>query len=81
MVVLPDTDIKGAIEMGEKLRIAVEVLSVPHAHSSAANVVTISIGVASLVPEPGMDPSRLIKLVDTSLYAAKHDGRNRLRAV
>jgi len=80
IVVMPDTDIRGAREIAEKLRIAVEVLSVPHAHSSAASVVTISLGVASLVPELGQDPSHLIKLVDAALYAAKHDGRNRVKA-
>jgi diguanylate cyclase (GGDEF)-like protein len=79
MVVLPDTDIRGAIELGERLRIAVEVLGVPHAHSSAASVVTISVGAATLVPEHGMESSRLVKLVDTALYAAKRDGRNRVK--
>jgi len=80
IVVMPDTDIRGAREIAEKLRIAVELLGVEHAHSSAASVVTISLGVASLVPELGQDPSHLIKQVDAALYAAKHDGRNRVKA-
>jgi diguanylate cyclase (GGDEF)-like protein len=80
MAVLPDTDLQRAVEIAEKLRIAVELLGVPHAYSSAANVVTISVGAASLVPERGLDPSHVIKLVDTALYAAKRDGRNRVRA-
>jgi len=80
MVVLPDIDIRGAVELGERLRIAVEVLGVPHVHSSAASVVTISVGAASLVPEHGMEPSHIIKLVDTALYAAKRSGRNRVKA-
>jgi diguanylate cyclase (GGDEF)-like protein len=79
MVVLPDTDIRGATEIAEKLRIEVEVLGVPHAYSATASVVTISVGVASLVPEQNMAFSRLIKMVDTMLYAAKHDGRNRVK--
>jgi diguanylate cyclase (GGDEF)-like protein len=79
MAVLPDTDLHGALEIAEKLRISVELLRVPHAHSSAANIVTVSIGVASLVPVQGMDRSSLVKLVDTALYAAKRDGRNRVR--
>jgi len=79
MVVLPDTDIRGATEMAEKLRIEVEILGVPHAFSAAASVVTISIGVASLVPGQNREASHLVKLVDTMLYAAKHDGRNRVK--
>ena len=77
--VLPDTDMRGALELAEKLRIAVELLHIQHAHSSAANIVTVSIGVASMVPEPGMDRSSLVKLVDTALYTAKGEGRNRVR--
>jgi len=79
MVVLPDTDVRGATDIAEKLRIEVEVLGVPHEFSATASVVTISIGVASLVPGQNMDTSHLIKLVDTMLYAAKHDGRNRVK--
>jgi len=80
MVVLPGTEMQGAIDIAEKLRIAVEVLVVPHAYSATASVVTVSIGVSSLVPEQGMDPSRLIKKVDMALYAAKGGGRNRVHS-
>jgi two-component system, chemotaxis family, response regulator WspR len=79
MVVLPDTDIRGATEIAEKLRITVELLGVPHAFSATASVVTISVGEASIVPEQHIASSHLIKLVDTMLYAAKHDGRNRVK--
>jgi diguanylate cyclase (GGDEF)-like protein len=79
MVVLPDTDIRGATDIAEKLRIEVEVLGVPHAFSATASVVTISIGVASLVPEPKTEFFHLIKRVDTMLYAAKYEGRNRIK--
>ncbi len=80
MVVLPATDLNGALEMAEKLRAKVEALSVPHAYSSTASVVTISIGVASLIPLRGMPSSQLVKLVDMALYSAKHAGRNMVRA-
>jgi diguanylate cyclase (GGDEF)-like protein len=79
IVVLPDTDSRGAVEVAEKLRIAVEMLSVPHSHSPTASVVTASIGVASLVPDRSMDYSRLVKSADAALYAAKRDGRNRVK--
>ncbi len=81
IILLPDTDIQGATEIAEKLRIAIEVLGTPHAHSSAASVVTVSVGATALVPEQGTEPTRLVRLVDKGLYAAKHDGRNRVRAL
>jgi diguanylate cyclase (GGDEF)-like protein len=80
MAVLPDTDLNGALDIAETLRRGVEALGIPHEHSSTARVVTISIGVASLIPEQGMHSSHLVKLVDMALYSAKHAGRNMIRA-
>ncbi len=79
MLVLPDTELNGALEMAERLRKNVEVLAVPHAYSATAPVVTISVGVATLVPSREMPSSHLVKLVDTALYSAKHAGRNLVR--
>ncbi len=80
MTVLPATDLHGAMEIAERMRANVEALAVPHAHSSTADSVTISIGVASLIPQRGTHHSSLIRLVDTALYAAKHAGRNVVRS-
>jgi PleD family two-component response regulator len=62
------------------MRADVEALAVPHAYSSGVGVVTISIGVATLIPQRGMHPSSLIRLVDTALYSVKRAGRNVVRA-
>jgi diguanylate cyclase (GGDEF)-like protein len=80
MTVLPDTDLNGAIEIAERMRANAEALAVPHAYSSTAGVVTISIGVATLIPPRGMPSSYLVRLVDTALYSAKHAGRNMVKA-
>ncbi len=79
MLVLPNTELNGALEMAERLRRNVAALAVPHAHSATAPVVTISVGVAALVPMREMSSSHLVKLVDTALYSAKHAGRNIVR--
>ncbi len=78
MLILPDTDPEGAGHVGEKVRLAVEGLAIPHAHSSAATVVTISVGSATIVPGSEEGPEQLIRRADTALYQAKRMGRNRL---
>jgi len=77
VIVLPDTELQGAAQLAEKLRISVEGLSIPHAHSTAADYVTISMGIASIIPREGGLPSTLIEAADRSLYEAKKAGRNR----
>lgn len=76
-VVLPDTDPDGAVQVAEQLRQSIEDLDIPHAHSSAADHVTISMGVASIIPREGGLPSTLIETADEALYEAKKAGRNR----
>ena len=78
IAVLPGTPLEGALEMAETLRKAVEALALPHAHSSAAAHVTVSLGVASGIPSSGTDPKELIEKADQALYRAKQGGRNRV---
>lgn len=75
-VVLPDTSLGGASKIAEELRAGVEALNVPHAYSQATDHVTISIGVASIIPSPNQTPEELIEIADKGLYEAKHQGRN-----
>jgi diguanylate cyclase (GGDEF)-like protein/PAS domain S-box-containing protein len=75
--ILPNTDPEGARHVAESVRGEVERLGLPHAASSAADHVTISVGVASLVPQGGVPPEELIRRADAALYRAKKEGRNR----
>lgn len=75
--ILPDTDSAGAAQLAERLCRAVRELGIPHAHSSAGECVTLSIGGASLVPSVQSEPKVLIDLADAQLYEAKRAGRNR----
>ncbi|MCF6235061.1 MAG: diguanylate cyclase [Gammaproteobacteria bacterium] len=76
VVVLPNTDIQGAGLIAEKLRQKVENLALPHNYSATANYVSISLGVAGVLPTDSV-PDELIKLADNALYEAKESGRNR----
>lgn len=76
-VILPETDIAGAIRCAEAMRQAVENLGLPHPDSPTGAVVTISLGVARLQPLRESTPATLIALSDACLYRAKSQGRNR----
>jgi diguanylate cyclase (GGDEF)-like protein len=76
---MPDTDANGAAIVGERLLNAVRGLSLPHAHSGVAPIVTVSIGAAICRPSVQMDKAALFKLAGDALYAAKKGGRNQLR--
>jgi len=76
-IILPDTDPVGAASVAESIRQVVERLNIPHGFSSAADHVTISMGIASVIPREGGLPATLIESADGALYEAKHAGRNR----
>lgn len=77
-IVLPDTDFEGAVAVAERLRLNVESLRIPHIRSQVSPYVTISVGVASAVPDRASTPEGLISAADAALYRAKREGRNRV---
>ncbi len=80
-VILPDTDITGALQVAEGMRSAVENLRITHRYSQDGGVVTVSIGVASVIPGRSEGrPADLLKAADDALYQAKERGRNRIAA-
>ena len=78
-VVLSTTDFQGAKAVADGLRLAVQNLAIPHAESPA-EVVTISIGVASMIPTELDEIDELLAEADRGLYEAKQAGRNKVRA-
>lgn len=78
VLLLPKAEIDSAVEIAEKCRALVEKLAIPHEHSGAGDVVTISIGVATITPTPDAEPASLFAEADRQLYRAKELGRNRV---
>lgn len=78
IAVLPDTDKQGALLVAERMRKGIEQLALPHEYSEIAAFVTISIGVASIIPQPADSIVDFIKTVDEAMYQAKLEGRNRV---
>ncbi len=78
VLVLPETDAKGAEHVAERCRAAIVEEAIPHERSSASPVVTVSIGVGTMVPGLESKPVDFIEEVDRHLYRAKQGGRNSL---
>ena len=74
-VVLPECDLAGALETGERIRRQVELLEVRH----DGKVIRVSLSGGVSAMHPGMlSAAHALQLADEALYRAKHDGRNRL---
>lgn len=76
VLVLPQTDLRGAKYLAQKIRLQVETLKIPHLSSSVDLYVTISLGVSCCIPNPDYDFEVLIAAADQGLYQAKEMGRN-----
>jgi len=74
-IILPETDLEGALLTAEKIRSTVERYQFPDGLK-----VTISIGAATCDKDFPQDKETLIKLADEALYKAKEGGRNRVVA-
>ncbi len=75
-VVLPETDLPGALLVAERCRRALSEQAIAHAYSAVAKTVTVSMGVGSLVPSVSELPAPFLDLIDRRLYRAKQNGRN-----
>ena len=76
-VILPGVDQRHGALFAERLRRIVWRLALPHTGAPAGERVTISLGVATVLPEHGAGNQELIVAADAALYRAKFLGRNR----
>jgi diguanylate cyclase (GGDEF)-like protein len=77
-IVLPETGVADALAIAERLRATVAATPIATDEAPQAIPVTVSIGVAALDAECER-LNTLVSRADKALYAAKHDGRNRVR--
>lgn len=76
-ILLPYTPEAGAHNLAEKVRLAVAAMALPHEKSPVAKVVTISIGCGTTLPAQSSSMEGFIQAVDSALYRAKQQGRNK----
>ena len=80
VLLLPGRDLAAGMQVGEALRAEVEAAAMSHPASAVAPHVTVSAGVAALVPGEAQPPETLVNAADRALYRAKARGRNRVVA-
>ncbi|MGL6339592.1 MAG: GGDEF domain-containing response regulator, partial [Waterburya sp.] len=77
-VILPNTDAGGAKYLARQIRLQIEALKIPHINSKVDLYVTLSLGVASCIPNGGLGFYALVAAADKGLYQAKELGRNQV---
>lgn len=78
VIVLPHTPQEGAKKLAERIQSAIAAQKISHRRSSVSNYVTLSIGVATIIPDPNTEISEFIQLADEALFKAKRMGRDRI---
>jgi two-component system, cell cycle response regulator len=75
-VILPNIQLIEVIRIVEDIRQELFALNIPHENSSVAEYVTLSFGIAYVVPTNETEPQLLVDRADQALYKVKANGRN-----
>jgi len=79
VILLPNTDRNGALKVGEAVRESLAAEAIPHKTSTVKDIVTLTMGVATVTPGPSITPKMLVKFADQALYTGKANGKDRIQ--
>lgn len=77
-IVFSDMTSEEYLDLGNRIRKAIEALAIIHKRNSVSEYVTVSIGIAVFYPDLQMSCEELYKVADEQLYTAKDQGRNQV---
>lgn len=77
-IILPNTGSKDALRIAQLICLDVEKQNILHATSPIKDVVSLSIGVATIIPTINTEPASIIILADKALYESKENGKDRV---
>jgi diguanylate cyclase (GGDEF)-like protein len=75
-IILPLTDLKGALKLSNRIADAIDALQIPHRGSLVGPIVTMSFGVAATRPQKDICSDLFLEATDEALYKAKKAGRH-----
>lgn len=75
-IILTKTKMDKGVAIAELIQRKIQTLKIEHSSSDISDIVTFSIGIASVIPSTATTPKDLIHLADTALYTSKTKGRN-----
>lgn len=76
VVLLPNTNAEGAIDVAQRIIKHIDALALPHSRSKAASHVTLSIGITFTIPQKQQTLTEFLAKADAALYKAKEHGRH-----
>ena len=81
VLLLLDTDAEQATRLAEECRSKIIEQQIPHESSKVSEVLTVSLGVNTIIPTVSTQPSSFVEAADKLLYKAKANGRNRVESI
>ncbi len=75
-IILPNTDLNGALRVVRRMQQAIASLAIPHVESAVNPCLTLSLGITGTIPTADQTLAALVETADAALYAAKERGRN-----
>ena len=78
-IILPETCSDGAINIVKDIKMAIEEMKIPHASSPVKPIVSLSFGLACMVPKQDEEMEKIIEIADKALYKSKHLGRDQIQ--
>lgn len=77
-VVLPNTHTEGGHQVALAIQQLLATAALPHETSHVGTTITLTMGIATVVPQPKLNPQDLLQAADLALYHAKQQGRDRI---
>ena len=78
VVLLPNTPLEGAKELGRIIQKKLKLLGIVHEKSDVSSYLTCSIGIVTTIPDSSCSIDAFISASDIAVYEAKNQGRNRI---